>query len=75
MPKHEYEGEVSHADLQRAEHLRDAKPCPFCGSKDLEFSADVYAVCCRGCQASGPDIQDEIEAIGFARWNEQASKT
>jgi len=53
-----------------------AKPCPFCGRNDLEFSGDLNAVCCLNheCRAAGPDVTDEIEALAWAKWNTRAGE-
>lgn len=44
--------------------MTELKPCPFCGSKDIKFSAfdaedDSIIVCmmCRKCEACGPTVE------------------
>lgn len=55
------------------------KPCPFCGSADVETDFVVTpigkylnVVCC-GCLACGPAHRTEPEAI--AAWNQRAVET
>jgi len=46
------------------------KPCPFCGSEELEMQLDIidkYAVVCLGCGACGRDEATKEKAA--ASWN------
>lgn len=46
------------------------KACPFCGFKNYElesFGGAAYRVLCKACQASGPLVDTEAEAI--TAWN------
>lgn len=46
------------------------KPCPFCGSTDVEiawYGKDGEAVICIGCGGSGSQYTDRTKAI--AAWN------
>lgn len=64
--------------------LTSAKPCPFCGSKDLIFyfeSEDRLCMLCELCDARGPsflmpdsvfDILAKVEAI--KAWNTRAEE-
>lgn len=50
------------------------KPCPFCGSEDVEPREDwqlVY-ILCNTCLARGPEQIDTIVAIGD--WNQRADE-
>ena len=58
---------------------RELLPCPFCGSVDCRPRYDDVAeeafqpghyVLCRGCGASGANVETEAEAI--AAWNRRA---
>ncbi len=42
-------------------------PCPFCGSKDIEYADCDYAVLCNKCGCVGPNIPDERKAVKL--WN------
>ena len=51
------------------------KPCPFCGSKDVEVSKSLKVVVCNNCGAYGPDGNkrydcDEESAIDA--WNKRS---
>lgn len=49
-----------------------AKPCPFCGSVNNEFSGDANAITCGNtrCMAQGPDVSDEeIEELAWKKWD------
>jgi Lar family restriction alleviation protein len=62
----------------------DLKPCPFCGSTQVESrysSWEYYRVDCEGCGTSGPhadvcglpfDEQSAAEALACDRWNRRA---
>ncbi len=46
------------------------EPCPFCGSKKVNYNTNgenAYWVVCRECDATGPDGQTSLQAI--AKWN------
>jgi len=46
--------------------------CPFCGSLDLWFYPDAYAVGCRGCFMTGPCIEgadDDTQEVA-AEWGD-----
>ena len=51
------------------------KPCPFCGSEDVEFTRDyevkdLSRVLCRRCGASSGS--DTKEIVSLHRWNKRA---
>ncbi len=52
-------------------NLADLKPCPFCGSTDLEFSTDPQFsfVDCNECTAAGP--VGKTEKVAAELWNER----
>lgn len=57
--------------------LKDAKPCPFCGSRKLKFEGiggvSYQIVQCRDCDAEGPHENDsERETSAVERWNRRA---
>ncbi len=45
-------------------------PCPFCGSKDLDYS-DIDYVECVCCGTFGPDSSKEEKSIDL--WNRRAT--
>lgn len=48
----------------------ELKPCPFCGSKNIEitsYGADIVFIQCDGCSATFPHFDCEKEAI--EAWN------
>lgn len=48
----------------------ELKPCPFCGSTDIEiawYGKDGEAVICLGCGGTGSQYTDRAKAI--AAWN------
>jgi Lar family restriction alleviation protein len=48
--------------------MSELKPCPFCGSIDIEKSVYEYCVYCNDCQAaSNTDSSDIVDAIN--KWN------
>lgn len=50
----------------------ELKPCPFCGSKDLDYIS-VYGrnwIACRGCSTAGPDAEKITDVP--AAWNKRA---
>ena len=54
--------------------LKDAKPCPFCGSTKLrleDIGGESYLfVECADCKADGPhENDDEREHAAVLRWN------
>ena len=56
--------------------IKDAKPCPFCGSRDLrleDIGGESYLfVECKRCKADGPhDNDDEREDRAVTRWNKR----
>lgn len=57
--------------------LKDAKPCPFCGSKKFELfdiGGESYQIVrCLGCDAEGPQERndDQLEHAAVARWNKR----
>lgn len=52
---------------------KELKPCPFCGSDDLDIEErnDIKFVFCKNCQASTADCYDVKEAV--IAWNRRAS--
>lgn len=60
--------------------LKDAKPCPFCGSKKLKWidigGESSWLVGCKECEAEGPHENDgEREHAAVERWNRRHSPT
>lgn len=61
-----------------AEEVQQLKPCPFCGSKDVDIFAPVNkdtigrAVHCNSCntRVGFPNAYDEIQATEY--WNRRA---
>lgn len=56
--------------------LKDAKACPFCGSKNLKLEdiggVSYWIVHCEDCGADGPDEDDdEREDSAIIRWNKR----
>lgn len=53
-----------------------AKPCPFCGLNELELSFDCWDVVCinRGCLATGPTCEADLEPRAFELWGEVDGK-
>jgi Lar family restriction alleviation protein len=45
--------------------MTELKPCPFCGSTDVEY-IDFYVACNR-CSAMGPSDESDIDII--KAWN------
>lgn len=58
----------------------ELKPCPFCGSEDLEIEDDLdeceesryYWVACNSCGGLGASVQSKDECI--ERWNRRAEQ-
>jgi len=46
---------------------QELKPCPFCGSTNLNVTAESSYVMCYGCDADGPVTRPSTAAI--AAWN------
>ena len=59
--------------------LRDAKPCPFCGSYKLSFAQRLNYVHCDKCQTDGPyitgrsSITEDVERLAVAAWNRRGA--
>jgi len=62
----------------------DLKPCPFCGSQELEMVHEtgkdryeelvqIHWVHCKGCTASGPMARFSLEAV--EEWNRRKPLT
>jgi Restriction alleviation protein Lar len=56
------------------DRLRDAAPCPFCGSRALSFSRMGNYVHCKRCGADGPEVpyqrdREYIWRIALESWN------
>lgn len=49
------------------ELLAPSKPCPFCGSKDLELNAWEEYVVCKNCDASAPAMRWQFRAHQWAK--------
>ena len=50
--------------------VNELKPCPFCGSENIEitsYCADLVFIQCDGCGATFPHFDSEKEAI--KAWN------
>ena len=71
--------EQPHGDLPLPYNLRaTAKPCPFCGGKDLATPPMQPVVCCGTCEASGPfgkwdgKTDDRSILAAYVAWNKRA---
>ena len=50
--------------------MTELKPCPFCGSRDVESWGKYWVVVvCLACGARGPS---EVGAAAIAAWNERS---
>lgn len=57
--------------------LRDAKPCPYCASRNLSLTRMGNFVHCETCGADGPDAMDrwnrnrleDLRRLAVERWN------
>jgi Lar family restriction alleviation protein len=54
------------------------KPCPFCGSKDIEYAGGAFTLTCNNCGALGPtDYEGKefqtIEDAFIDAWNERVA--
>jgi hypothetical protein len=67
----------------RDERLRDAPPCPFCGSGNLSLGRMGNFVHCETCSADGPDVYDnwgrerreEMWRLAVQRWSSRATQS
>jgi hypothetical protein len=50
--------------------MTELKPCPFCGSEELNTWIDC--VYCTECGAQGPDADDKDLDLARAAWNGRA---
>ena len=48
--------------IQLQELIGPRKPCPFCGSNDLELNCWEEYVVCKGCDASAPAMRWQFRA-------------
>jgi Lar family restriction alleviation protein len=47
------------------------KPCPFCGSDDVELDLDYrWRIVCRDCDSKGSGYEENKKAV--AAWNRRA---
>lgn len=58
--------------------MQKLKPCPFCGSENLEIAinsimVNPYYVWCFDCNAIGPDEKTKTKAI--KKWNARANES
>lgn len=65
----------------------ELKPCPFCGSDNLDYDSDGGFISCKNCLAYGPDCttemplfdsnvdEDEARAAAKKLCNKRASST
>ena len=54
------------------EELYKAKPCPNCGSRDIEwdtFGKDEYYIACITCGVSGPTLNNSSIEQAVEAWN------
>lgn len=61
-------------EIQESSECEELKPCPFCGSGDVEFlalddKAPYYSVWCLDCEAEGPKGRNRGGVI--VRWNQR----
>ena len=67
------------ADRDADRPIRHAKPCPFCGSRNLATPPGQAVVVCGDCEAAGPfgtphptkDVLTELAAC--AKWNNRVT--
>ena len=57
--------------------MAELKPCPFCGSTDIDcadagYKTDVWVVQCNNCCATYPHFDSKEEAI--TAWNTRTPK-
>ena len=59
------------SEKSKKRYLLEAKPCPWCHTRDFEFAESVaagtVAVLCKGCYCHGPATRSEKDAV--IRWN------
>jgi hypothetical protein len=60
----------------RDSRLQEAAPCPFCGSRMLEFSRVLVHLHCCNCGADGPEVNYTRDPetrwrCALARWNQR----
>lgn len=54
--------------------MTELKPCPFCGSKDLQMHTCSFYVQCKQCCADGP-WNDDGEEAAIEDWNARYNPT
>ena len=62
---------IAEREKLRQEEMKQYKPCPFCGSKDVEFVlVDINAgwVQCKRCIATG-SYSENGKAVAIKLWN------
>lgn len=55
--------------------MTELKPCPFCGSTDIEVEGCVDYIVCRNCGCFGPDSKPYTFDAAIERWNTRAERT
>jgi hypothetical protein len=75
MNSREYERMYMQAPVCETDdpRLENAAPCPFCGSRYVEFAYMQNFVHCRKCGADGPEVlrrdREEAWREALGRWN------
>lgn len=68
--------------MERSESMMKLRPCPFCGSEDVDLLNREYKsyAKCWNCRAEGPIVEtvqlsrgQSLEAKAVELWNERAS--
>lgn len=56
---------------------KNLKPCPFCGSKKIEFSNNRCCLYCDECESEGPVSYlmnyDDVKKDAVKLWNERCN--
>lgn len=65
FPELDSNGDIDGPEKVQCEKCENKlKPCPFCGSLDVEFDGVFGCVCCMKCHCQGPVAADEGLSIG-----------
>ena len=53
----------------------ELKPCPFCGSTDIDWDGGGHAMFCGACNSVGPETANESRLDAIAAWNSRPAET